>query len=181
MEPTYVLLRIDDPVEAARLIEDMRDYPDSPLLTPSQENTVQARLVDGDRSGRDAVTVRIASLAATQLNYDVSERACTVCGRTIATGDSGFAPTSGEWWSQPADQVVISRRWGPIHMSCFVAALISGRSIGPWLLLAEQLANAPSQFRPRDVKAIVSALLGIVADQLTGVSPAEMAKERPSS
>lgn len=41
----YVLLRIEDDVEAERLVEDMADYADCPILTPCQENMVYATLV----------------------------------------------------------------------------------------------------------------------------------------
>jgi hypothetical protein len=42
----YVLIRIESDVEADRLIEDARDYPDNPILTPSQENDVHATVVN---------------------------------------------------------------------------------------------------------------------------------------
>lgn len=42
---TFVLLRIEDDDEAQRLLDDMQEYPGSPLLTPVQENTVHATLV----------------------------------------------------------------------------------------------------------------------------------------
>jgi len=43
----FVLLRIEDDTEAERLVQDMFDYPDSPLLTPTLENTVYATVVYG--------------------------------------------------------------------------------------------------------------------------------------
>lgn len=42
---TYVLLEIDDDTEAVRLVEDAANYPDNPILTPCQENTVSAKIV----------------------------------------------------------------------------------------------------------------------------------------
>lgn len=50
---TYVRLRIDDDAEAKRLVEDFADYPDSPVLTPCQENMVYAALVDVQRDDED--------------------------------------------------------------------------------------------------------------------------------
>jgi len=39
---TFVLLRVEDDDEARTLIDDMAEYSDSPLLTPTQEHTVYA-------------------------------------------------------------------------------------------------------------------------------------------
>jgi hypothetical protein len=41
----YILLRVNNDAEAQRLIEDATEYPDSPLLTPCQENPVHAEVV----------------------------------------------------------------------------------------------------------------------------------------
>lgn len=43
---TYVLLRIGNDDEAASLVRDMNEWPDSELLTPCQENRVHATVVD---------------------------------------------------------------------------------------------------------------------------------------
>jgi hypothetical protein len=39
---TFVLLRIENDTEALTFLDDMREYPGDPLLTPRQENTVVA-------------------------------------------------------------------------------------------------------------------------------------------
>jgi hypothetical protein len=41
----YVLIAIENDVEAQRLIEDSAEYPGHALLTPSQENDVHFRIV----------------------------------------------------------------------------------------------------------------------------------------
>lgn len=40
----YILLRIPDDQQAELLIQDMADYPEADLLTPSQENSVHAKI-----------------------------------------------------------------------------------------------------------------------------------------
>jgi hypothetical protein len=41
----FVLLRIENETEAQWLIDDAATYPESPILTPSQENAVHAQIV----------------------------------------------------------------------------------------------------------------------------------------
>jgi hypothetical protein len=42
----FVLLRIENDDEALDLLGDMAEYPDDPLLTPVQENTVHATVAE---------------------------------------------------------------------------------------------------------------------------------------
>lgn len=53
----YILLRIEDDREADDLLRDIALYPHSPLLTPTQENTVSVEIVpDVDPSDYQAKT-----------------------------------------------------------------------------------------------------------------------------
>jgi len=61
---TWVLLSIEDDAEARRLIEDMAEYPDHPLLSPIQENTVSAVVVTTLGGGEPEATDQVDTLAA---------------------------------------------------------------------------------------------------------------------
>lgn len=47
----YLLLRVDDDSQADDLLRDLNRYPNQPLLTPVQENTVRVELVPGLDAG----------------------------------------------------------------------------------------------------------------------------------
>jgi len=70
---TFVLLRIEDDDEARELIEDMREYPGEPLLTPVQENTVCATVEsarwDSPSETFEAEAIQAAMTAAEQEQY----------------------------------------------------------------------------------------------------------------
>lgn len=72
----YILLCIEDNLAAHQFAEDATEYPDSPLLTPCQENTVYATILSvRDNLGEDVPAVEFTTrLQLAQHLSDLSYR-----------------------------------------------------------------------------------------------------------
>lgn len=115
----------------------------------------------------DHITIKLPVLwGASALDEDGEpvERVCSLCGKGIGYGGPFGDPFGDEPFGKVADRVVVSDRFGTVHVDCYPERLQGMDVREAWVTVAGEIARRPSVYTAAEIRAALTALARIARE-----------------